>query len=99
MFFQDLCVAPTLRPIKLRDDKRCIVEPYLINAIFVAIECEHAPIAFATGTFDGVEHYIRRESCVRCCFSRLHAVIVPALRYNAALTFRKTFLWPNTFTP
>jgi hypothetical protein len=45
-----------MRPVKLRDDRRTVFHADLIDAIFVAVEREHAPVgAFAEREEDAVE--------------------------------------------
>ena len=41
MLFQDLLITPTLRTIKLRNQRRFIFNPDLIDTIFIAVKRQH----------------------------------------------------------
>ena len=65
MLFEDRGVAEALRSIELRDDLGAVFETDLINAVFVAVECEQMPVAAVPGRFDRGQDLIRPELGVR----------------------------------
>ena len=60
MLLGDLRVAPAARPIELRDDRRLVLAPHLVDAVLVAVEREQTAVA---ADADGVERVEDELGC------------------------------------
>ena len=65
VLFENLCIAPALRPIELGDQRCCFVDTYLINAVFVTVKPKQAAVAAQVQLFHGIEDEIRRQGIER----------------------------------
>jgi hypothetical protein len=61
----DLRVAPARRTIELRDHRRCVVAPHLVDTVLVAVERQQAAVAANAHAVERVEHAIRGQSGIR----------------------------------
>ena len=61
VLFVDLRIAPASGPVELRDERRPIVEPHLVDAVLVAVERQQPAVGGEAGGGDGVQHDIRGE--------------------------------------
>src|SRR5450830_53404 len=61
MLFEDRGVAPALRTIELRHQRRPLFHADLIDPILVAVERQQTPIAIQADAIECIEHGVRRQ--------------------------------------
>ena len=85
VFLQDLLVRPARRAVELGHQETrvaqgpalVLLEPHLVDAVFVAVERELAAVGEKARALHGVEHDVGREACVgRDMFGVVHPCIV-----------------------
>ncbi|MCY1183102.1 hypothetical protein D9M73_236950 [compost metagenome] len=54
-------VAPACRAVELGDQRRLALDAYLIDAVLVAVQRQHAGIAEKAEAFHGIQHQIGGE--------------------------------------
>jgi hypothetical protein len=64
VLFVDLCVGPARRPVELRHDRRAFFQEDLVDAVLVAVERDHAPVAAQADGLERVEDDVGSESGV-----------------------------------
>ena len=61
VFLQNGRIAPAFRPVELGDQRRAFFHAHLIDAVFVAIERQQAPVGAKADRLDRIQHVIGRE--------------------------------------
>ena len=65
VLFEDRGVAQSFGAIELGDDLAAVVEPDLVDAVFIAVEREQVAVATKSKSLDRGENQIRRQIGVR----------------------------------
>ncbi len=76
MFFINGRIAPATGAIELGDQRCRRLDADLIDAVFVAAQCQHAPIGLIAGSGHRIEDQIRAERCIRSG-ARVHRITPP----------------------
>ena len=61
MFLEDGCIFPATGAIEFRDHWGAFRHAHLIDAVFIAVQCQQAAIGFQPGGFQRIEDAIGRE--------------------------------------
>jgi len=83
----DLRAAPASRPVELEHARRAVVQPYLVDAVFVAVQREQPAVGAQPGRIAGVEHDVGGEGRVRMRRGRMrmrHGGIVSPWRKTSS---------------
>src|SRR6185369_1862083 len=65
VLLDDLLVAPTVRTVKLGDERRAVFDPHLIDTVLVTVESEGAAIASEPQAFHGIHDKAWRKGLKR----------------------------------
>src|SRR5690606_5017381 len=71
VLFEDGLVAPAVGTVELRNQRCFVLDAHLINAVFIAVQCQYPRITDIAGTLHGIEHKVRRESVKGMAHGRL----------------------------
>jgi len=61
MFFEDLIITPTIRPVKLGHHHGTVFQVQLVDAVFVGAQGHLPPVAKQPDAGQRVHHHIRGE--------------------------------------
>src|SRR5680860_432364 len=64
MFLSHLLFSPATGPVELGDHRRAFVQPYLVHAIFIAVQGKKAPTDCEAGFFHGIQKCVRSQGIV-----------------------------------
>jgi hypothetical protein len=62
MFFLDRRIAPAASAVELRDQRRCVFDSDLIDAILEAVQREQAAVGVHASRLDRAEHGVRTQT-------------------------------------